>query len=53
MLPDLGEDPERRVLESVVLNLYREEAIPSGKVAGLLGFSRVEAGRFLGAHQFA
>ena len=50
VFPEIGEAPDRRVLESLVLNLYREGAISGGKVAGLLGLSRVEAERFLGEH---
>ena len=49
-LPKTGVAPDRRVLESFVLELYREGTISAGKVAGFLGLSRVEADRFLADH---
>ena len=49
-LPKDGVAPDRRVLESFVLELYREAAISAGKVAEVLGLNRIEADRFLAAH---
>ena len=48
--PDTGVAPDRRVLESVVLELYREEVISGGRVAELLGLSRIESDRLLADH---
>jgi predicted HTH domain antitoxin len=53
-LPDdfaegLGGDAEvpRRVLEALVLQRYMSQAISPGRLAELLGFSRMEADKFL------
>ncbi len=45
-----GVVPTRHVLQSVVLELYREQAISGGKVAELLNLSRLEADRLLARH---
>ncbi|MCB1098959.1 MAG: UPF0175 family protein [Verrucomicrobiae bacterium] len=52
-LPNDGVAPDRRVLESFVLELYREDAISAGKVAQVLGLNRIEADRFLASHHLS
>lgn len=51
--PEGVTEPDRLALESVVLELYRREAISAGRVAELLGLDRVEADRFLASHGVA
>ena len=51
--PEGETEPDRLALESVVLELYRREAISAGRVAELLGLDRVEADRFLASHGVA
>jgi predicted HTH domain antitoxin len=48
--PDEGQGPDRRVIESVILELYRDKAISAGKVAELLEMSRSQAEEFLCRH---
>jgi len=45
--PDGGKAPDRRVIESVVLDLYRDQVISTDKVAELLGIYRLESDKLL------
>jgi hypothetical protein len=49
----LGEDPEREVLEAVLLLLVKEGKMTVGKAGEVLGFNRLDAIRWYTSHGFA
>lgn len=48
----LGPDPQRSVLESVLVQLVRNHAVSLARAAEVLGFSREEAIRWYTAHGY-
>jgi hypothetical protein len=49
LLGDSPEQIERRILESIALNLYRRREISSGRAAALLGMERFAFVRWAGS----
>ena len=52
ILDAYGDDLERKVLESLLLQMVREERMSVGKAGSLLGLNRLEAIRWYTSHGY-
>ncbi len=52
ILAAYGDDLERKVLESLLLQMVREERMSVGKAGSLLGLNRLEAIRWYTSHGY-
>ena len=53
ILAAYGDDLERKVLESLLLQMVREERMSVGKAGSLLGLNRLEAIRWYTSHGYS
>ena len=53
ILAAYGDDLERKVLESLLLQMVREERMSVGKAGSLLGLNRLEAIRWHTSHGYS